>query len=390
MFLALASSLLLIGQVDAPLVPAEQLRELIRAKSAPLKSLVFVYDGKDRWIGDPKLVVEDVRIYDRDLNGTFLYRSDQAALCDVYATSFAHGGVVRKKTSLLKNRLELTEDILDAKQKIGPEDIKKYPGFLFSLNKRDAPLDLNPLWELQDLIDSLYHEVAVEGWDVVAGRTCLRVRLCTFLTISRAEDNDCERDKRFYWLDLERNAQALKAEVYRHGNLESRIDQIQLVERSLADKTSYWLPVSSRTQSFGLSGKGDRYSKEPVFERTFAVVNGSERINLSLPDSLFTVTRNSAYPTPKELAGIESRVTSGPLARQFQGQEPPPPYRTDPVSVRKRIEDGLAEANRQSKELEASSPARQAWSGTTLAQIGVGVVGVALLGFVAVRKWRGA
>ena len=176
--------------------------------------------------------------------------------------------------------------------------------------------------------------------------------------------------------------------VGHHRNLESRVDQIRLVERSLADKTSYWMPVFSRTQGFDLRDK-NRPGKEPVFERTFAVVSGSEQINLSLPDALFTVTRGSAYPTPRELAGIESRVNSGPLARKFQGQEPPPPYLTDPVSVRKRIEDGLAEANRQSKELEASSPARQAWSGTTLAQIGVGVGGVALLGFVAVKKWRG-
>ena len=221
MFLALASSLLLIGQVDAPPLPTEQLRELIRAKSAPLKSLIFVYDARDRWIGDPKSVVEDVRIYDREYQGTFLYRGDRAALCDVYATSFVHGGVIRKKTSVLKNRIEVAEVLLDAKQKLEPDDIKKYGGLLMSLKPHDAPLDLHPLWELEHVIDDSVHEVAVEGWDVVAGRTCLRVRACTFLRISRAEDDDRERDKRFYWLDLERNAQVLKVEYYHSGNLGS-------------------------------------------------------------------------------------------------------------------------------------------------------------------------
>ena len=389
MFLALIPSLLFIGQVDPPRIPVDQLRELIRTKSAPLKSLVFIFDGRSRFVGDPQDASGNPRTYDHDMNGTFLYRSDRSALCDVYATNFSSGKVVRKRTSILRFQMEAADDLLDAKQKLEPYEIQKYRGSLTTLQPRYAPIDLFLVWDLETVLDELVHEAEVEGWDMVDGRNCLRIRVCTFFKMDRTEDSDRERDKRFYWLDLERNAQVLREEYYSHGNLAARIDQVRLVERQLEDKTTYWLPVASRRQGFRMGGPEERYSKEPVYEQTFAVVAGSEQFNLNLPDSLFSVLRDAAYPTPKELASIAARVDAGELARKFKQQEPPPPYRTDPVSVRRRIEDGLAEANRQSKELEASSPARETWSGTTLIQVGVGVVGVALLGFVAVRKWRG-
>ena len=386
MLLALLSSLLLGAQVNAPPLSPEQLRELIRAKSAPLKSLVFVYDGYDRWIGDPKLANGDIRDYERTFQGTFLYRGDRAAMCDVYVTSFAQGGVVRGKSALLQNKIQAATDLMDFKKKLGPRDIRTHSGFLTLLKIYDAPLDLLPIWGLEDLIDNLHHEISIEGWEIVAERNCLRVRTCTF---TNDKDQDRERDKRFYWLDLDRNAQVLKQESFRYGNLESRIDDVKLVEQSLGDKTTYWIPVSCRLQAFNLSGARDRYSKEPVSERTLAMVDGSMQINLNLPDSLFAVDRNSAYPTPRELAGIESRVNNGPLARKFQEQQPEPAYQTDPISVRKRIEVGLAEANRQSKELEASSPARQTWSVDFVTQLTIGVLGLALLGFIAFKKLRG-
>ena len=86
---------------------------------------------------------------------------------------------------------------------------------------------------------------------------------------------------------------------------------------------SSWLPVFSRPGEFYL-GEQKRYTKEPFPEQTLTVVAGSERINVNLPDPLFTVTRKSAYSLPKELKEIESQVRLGSLARKFQGQAPSP------------------------------------------------------------------
>ncbi len=120
-----------------------------------------------------------------------------------------------------------------------------------------------------------------------------------------------------------------------------------------------------------------------------AIVAGSIQANPDLPDALFSVYRTSALPLPGELERIAKAAGSGGLRRQFAGQKEPEWQKTDPVSIRKRIDDKLAEADQQSRELQASSPARQSWSWTTLAQLGLAGVGAALLAGVAIRKGRG-
>lgn len=253
------------------------------------------------------------------------------------------------------------------------------------MNRLESPLELHAIWDLVGIYGALHHEVVGEGWEVVDGHNCLKVRASVLTT---DKDVDKERDKRYYWLDLDRNGQALKVEYYNGGQLQGVIDRVRLEEFDLPGGGTYWLPVYSRQRSFAL---GLNILENPVTERTVSMVAGSELFNLNLPDAVFSVLRDSAYPTPKELQGVEASVKAGPLASKFGAQAAlqPPRYRTDPVSVRKRIEDGLAEADRQSKELEASSPAREAWSGTTVVQVAIGVLGVGLLGFVAARKWRG-
>ena len=372
--LVVAMILQLNLQEAAPLEPT-QLRELVREKSAPLKSLDFVYEGhyqqpNDRGPGG-------TGAFDQDFQGTFLYRGDGAAYYDLYAIYPARsGGVVRKKASLLKGRIETIRDLVDSKQQIQKNQVKSREGSLMSLNPSESPADLCAAWQFGEYRDNFFHDLAIEGWETVDGRNCLRVRISV---LSSADDTDKERHKRIYFFDLDRNAQVLKMQQYRKGEPAATIDEVRLKEYQLPGGGSFWFPVQSRQRMFR---PGERIAAS---DRIVSIVAGSERFNLDLPDSLFDVRRESAYPTPKELS-------AGTLARQFQAQAPAPPkepYRTDPVSVRKRIEDGLAEADRQSKELEASSPARQAWSGTTVAQVAIGVVGVGLLGFVAVRKWRG-
>jgi len=99
-----------------------------------------------------------------------------------------------------------------------------------------------------------------------------------------------------------------------------------------------------------------------------------------LPDSYFSVTNDSALPAP---GGPERS-----LRKVFESQPIAQPAPTDPASVRKRIDANLAEAERQSKMLEASSAARDAsrWGG--LGQAGFAAAGVALLAGAIFWKWR--
>jgi len=153
------------------------------------------------------------------------------------------------------------------------------------------------------------------------------------------------------------------------------------------DGSAFWLPVRSVRRSFD---DEDRIFGEPLYERSMAIVEGSLQLNPDLPNALFSVARASALPLPGELERIEKGAKSGKLRLQFESQPTPKPepLKTDPVSVRGRIDKHLAEANRQSKELEASSPARRSWDGAMALQLGFAAAGVALLGGVAARKWR--
>jgi hypothetical protein len=67
----------------------------------------------------------------------------------------------------------------------------------------------------------------------------------------------------------------------------------------------------------------------------------------------------------------------------------PPPIRTDPAGVQERLDRNLAEADRQSERLIASSPARQAWDWPLLIQIILTSVGTISLGVAGWWKWGG-
>lgn len=145
-----------------------------------------------------------------------------------------------------------------------------------------------------------------------------------------------------------------------------------------------WLPAHGHTGYY--VWRNVTYER-PVYELTIDVINGSARVNVDLPDSLFTVKRATALPTAGELATLNKASHSSTLRKEFEGQPARQPFRTDPVSIRRRIDENLAEADRQSKELEASSPAKASWSWTTAIQLVLVIVGVAMLAGVSYRKW---
>jgi len=378
-------ALSLLGVADLPPIDAGQFAAIVKERSAPLKSLAFVYEGRMEWVG-PGNLVERPGTFDQEYQGAFLYRSDGAALFDLYmrrATPTAE--VRRRKMSVLHGRLEdATRSTAGSPFSDPARDVRVGPRTIESFSKTDSPRDLlMTTWDLSFTGDQLRSvNFLAEGWEEVDGRNCLKVRLDLSLN-----DDRRERDFRRYWVDLERNAQVLRMEYYQDKKTITRVDITAIVARKLPDGSAFWLPVRSVRRSFD---DGDRIFGEPLYERSMAIVEGSLQLNPDLPDALFSVARASALPLPGELERIEKGAKSGKLRLQFESQPTPKPepLKTDPVSVRGRIDKHLAEANRQSKELEASSPARRSWDGAMALQLGFAAAGVALLGGVAARKWR--
>ncbi len=264
----LAVPLILLGLLDDRPDEAPQLLELIHSKAATPKTLVFLYEGRMRWIGDPKLVKNPAG-HDDEYQGTFLYRRDGAALYDLYHRNPSYaGGVIRSKSSVIKGRWESSVDILD-RSRIGPNLIRVSNGTVNSFHPFETPGDLFPVWSLEELMITPNRKTTSEGWEPVDGRNCLKLR------VGQVNTDGPERDRRFFWVDLERNAQVVKVEFYEHSKLTTRIDDIHLVEMPRGDGPPYWLPVSSRRRTFALD---DEVWSVPLLERTVTVVGGSARI----------------------------------------------------------------------------------------------------------------
>ncbi len=106
--------------------------------------------------------------------------------------------------------------------------------------------------------------------------------------------------------------------------------------------------------------------------QTYGVVLGSLQLNRDLPDSAFVV-----HTKPRtELANALSLKRDHPIEVQLPKFERP---KTDPASVKARLDAKLAEADRQAAEVVASSPAREVWNPVVALQLVIAAVGVAVI-----------
>lgn len=373
---------LVIAGGDGPALDVDQFVALLREKSRPLKSVAFLYEGEMKFVdrGNQDRPLEEFQ-------GSFLYRADKAYLYDHYLRGPNPLASVRriKKSSLRKNteRLELLTD------RRRPDDLRSqvrrsHGSGISGLEPMESPRDLLLKYELIEWFEFRPDWYSHDGWEEIGGRHCLRIR---YTPHDQSEDPAKkpieQQDYRLYWIDVERSAQVVRLDYLAGGKLVYRIDGVELKSYPLADGTTYWLPACSRRQDYQYQ---DEWSSKPIIERTNAVVIGSEQLNAEFPDSLFTVLRESALPTPDELANRSE------LRRRFETQLPPPPeprLPTDPVSVRRRLDDRLAEADRQATELHASSAAEtsSAWASTVPILLGgLGAVLIVGAGWLAKRR----
>jgi hypothetical protein len=171
--------------------------------------------------------------------------------------------------------------------------------------------------------------------------------------------------------------------------LVSRTDRIELVQFTGLDGALVWLPVGGVTETFGVPPS---YSTVPTFRETLGVVQLTAVVNRGLPDDRFKVDwKPTTGPNPTSVASTtpmsgaveEIRATQ----KKLDAYRPPPP---DGASVQQRLDRALAEADRQSDALVASSPARRRWNPTLISQIVVGGAGLILLVLALFARRRAA
>lgn len=158
-----------------------------------------------------------------------------------------------------------------------------------------------------------------------------------------------------------------------------RVAPISLMQVKTQDGKLVWLPVQGEANVFG-SIEGP-YNQEPTGQETYRVVTGSVQINPDLPDEVFVV-----HTKPRRELGnaIALRAQNPVEAKPAKVERP----KTNPASVQARLDAKMAEADRQAREIEASSPARASWGVVGVSQAMFAVVGFGLIVTAGFWMWR--
>jgi hypothetical protein len=353
-------------------VDAAQFLRLIKGLHSEIRDVTFVFEGGTTPHDSGGVNPAKPSMY----QGLYSFRSDGATLLDVFSRSPDMGKPgMRAIDVILKGNHSRISQVPD----LGisqPQNGKGAPGVL---NGPASAERILYLWYLQTMADPALFGYEFQGWETVDGHRCLRVQ---FNQVPREQVATWPGDLPIvrFWIDMERGGHPLKVEFWNGTKLFMRSDKIKLARLSIADGKAVWFPIRGETNSFNGPDKAgrDSYRDSPFFTETYAVVNRSVRINQGLTDDYFTVKRKDAMPDIGDLRRMQRELNSEPVAR----------LRTDPRGVQERLDLKLAEAERQAKQLEASSAARAAWDWTLILQLVFGVVGISLVCGALLWRWR--
>jgi hypothetical protein len=355
-------AVLAVTDAPGPGVGASQFGALMKNFYARYRDVSFVYEGEIRYVGPKEFVRGDpVSIFGDDFQGSYAFRSDGATLQDIYYRPMAGDHIVtRKLVALINGKAEKLAVQADSKHAaLTPRKFNGPPAMLFQTGSAKR---LFFWWFLGESLDPENQAYEFQGWEKVDGRQCLRVELNS---IPGSPTPQFFRDR--FWIDMERGGHPLRYEMIVGKAVRVRIDRIKL-ERMNLERTDYiWMPVTSTAETFLWENTDYPY---PIFRETYGMVTGSFRMNRGLPDRAFSV---------KSMLASNQDSTRLPFRREY---ERTPAFRTDPQGVQQRLDRLLREADRASKQLDASSPARS-WDWTAAYSLGFTSLGLGVIAAAA-------
>jgi len=368
---ALAISTVSVSQEEPDLNYSDLVSAMRQAN--PITSISYMFEGSANYLALAEDNDKDDKSY--DFQGSYAYRISRepefhrAAYLDLYK---------RKRDGTLEHETHVTLDdehvftMHDPDREPNPDRIFSARATLTSLESTGSPERVTlhrrfDGWQIDN--DEFAEYVRIEGWDEIDSHRCLRVVV--------GPRSGSLRGKSYarYWIDLNRGAHVVQYEHIMQGNLGGKVDQVKLERVAvLEDGRDAWYPVAARYASY-TAGIGD-FRDSPTVEMTFRVLRETIQVNEELPDSRFDVLYRPGLPENDRLRQLEREFRA-------QGKEP-----MDFASIQERLEENLAEANRQSEELEASSLARRtSWANLaspTFLLIGVALVSAA--GVIVLRR----
>jgi hypothetical protein len=224
-------------------------------------------------------------------------------------------------------------------------------------------------WYFQDPKDLSMLHFESHGFERVQGRNCLHVEVDTVRGLPPPRTL-----RSHYWIDMERGGHPIQVEYHQDGQLNSRAT-IELESVQAEDGASVWFPLRGTFESFTLD---DRTSGQPFFRQTIQVVPSSLRLNQGLPDTVFALNSKG---------GVTDTSSLSQARDDFLHPPPAPRFRTDHRGVQERLDSQLAEADRQSRRLDASD-VREGWPWDRIVQVGLATFGILILGVAAFRRLK--
>jgi hypothetical protein len=356
-----------------PRVDAQQFERLIKALHADYQDISLIAEGTRSYVGPTGAIKREGKYYSQTYQTFFVVRNDGSCFQDLYLRSEVGDGLLQRSTkSLLKGKLETLRTVPD----LNRSSRSSANGQASVFFDKGSPARILFLWYFLTLKEPADHGYEFRGWEDVDGHNCLCVRL--FLGPVRP---DAEKNGLFYhlfWIDMHRGGHVLRYEYKLGQKLHSRVDGVKLQLLPTQDGKSVWIPVQGEYNCFCFGT--DSFYDVPLFRETYHVVGGSTLLNQGLSDRQFSVDWNwsNATETEEMKSTRRKKVALSPLSKTT----------TNSPNLKKRLDHALAEADSQSRRLEASSVTRAASSWTPAFQLAGFIAGLGMLVTAAWYKLR--
>ncbi len=319
----------------------------------------------------------------RRSQGLYAYRSDGATVWDVFGQGRGNKPVGRMISAILHNRLERLNASPDSGPAVRDRVPEVAPGGPGVLAGPDSPERIFLAYYFPTLVDPSEHEIEFQGWENISGHRCLKVRM---LKQPRPLLKGWVGGLPFVklWVDLERDGCPLRYELYRGNDLEVRTEVTRLERLTLPDGRHLWLPVTGKTMTFlGQEGPGRIvHTKEPVSVEDYGVLVETVKFDQGLSDGFFSAKKHALVANDEGLRKLQRELEKTPKPQMKR-------LPADPESRQKRLDEALAEADRQAQRLEASSAARAGVGWFEALYGGLGMLGVLAIGGASFWYWRG-
>ena len=374
------------GTAAGETMSARDFTQLVKGLHSEIKDVWFLYEGEGRVFGKGQGAAGQPDDEVQSFQGTYAYRADGATLLDVFVHSARTDVPYRRSTvAALKGKKEEIDRIPDSVSNPPKRVSNSSQGAFYRSMSPERMLFIHYFHSFAAPADEDFVD---EGWEEVAGHRCLRVKINLFPSAGFKETAGAKMMWNRLWIDMERGGHPLKVELWRGSDLWGR-QEIELAEVPGPGGRRIWFPARGTSESFvGRGREGGSLasvSSGPLARETLSILTSSLRFNQNLPDKTFSVNYNGGLHDTPELK--TQRLL-------FQSIKPPPqpkPERepSDPESVQKRLDELLAQADKESERLDASSTVGTYRDWTLIGSIGLtgaGLIAV-VCGLYFRRRW---